>query len=431
MRYGILKHMQTDVLLIGSGGREHSLAWKLKQSPRLGKLYIAQGNGGTGLLGENVPIGPMEFEKLAAFAEEKKVGLTVVAPDDPLAEGIVDFFAEKGLRVWGPSKAAAKVEASKAFAKQLMQEAGIPTAEFGTFTDHEEALAYVREKGAPIVVKASGLALGKGVYVCKSVEEAEQALKEIMLDHLFKDAGNEVVVEEYLDGQEISVHALSDGKTHLTFPTTQDHKPVGEGDTGPNTGGMGVIGPVPWITKEAMLDIENRVVDRAFDALAKSGAVFKGLLYPGLKMTPSGPKVLEFNARFGDPETQVYMRLLENDILDLFDACIDGTLAEQKLAWQAGYAVNVVLASGGYPGTYKKGLPITGIEEAEKIPGVVVFHAGTKMEGEQLVTSGGRVLGVSATGKTLKEALDAAYKGADLIQFEGKCFRRDIGAKAL
>jgi phosphoribosylamine---glycine ligase len=423
--------MGVDVLIVGSGGREHALAWKLKQSPRIGKIFIAPGNGGTSSIGENVNIAATDIEKLLAFAKEKNIGLTIVGPDDPLALGIVDLFQARGLRIWGPTKAAAQIEASKAFSKQLMEKAGIPTAEFKVFKEHESALAYARERGAPIVIKASGLALGKGVYVCKTVEEAEQALKEIMLDKLFKDAGNEVVIEEFLDGQEISIHALSDGKDHVMFPPSQDHKPIFDGDKGPMTGGMGTIAPLSLVSGDVIKAIEATVVRPALDALAERGAPFVGLLYPGLKMTASGPKVLEFNARFGDPETQVYMRLMETGLLDLLEACVDGTLASQKIEWNSGFAANVVLASGGYPGEYKKGLPITGIEEAEKIPGVVVFHAGTKQQGESLLTNGGRVLGVSAVGATLKEALDRAYKAADLIQFEGKYMRRDIGAKAL
>ncbi len=422
--------MSVDVLIVGSGGREHSLAWKLKQSPKLGKLYIAPGNSGTALLGENVSISVKEFEKLADFAAEKKIGLTVIGPDDPLAGGIVDVFKARGLRVWGPSKAAAQIEGSKAFSKELMREAGIPTAEFGVFTDHEKALSYVREKGAPIVVKASGLALGKGVYVCQSVEEAETALKEIMLDRAFSDAGNEVVIEEYLDGQEVSIHALSDGKTHIMFPPSQDHKPVGESDTGKNTGGMGVILPVPWVSTEALGDIEKNVVTPTLAALAQKGNPFVGLLYPGLKMSSKGPKVLEFNARFGDPECQTYMRLMKSDLLELLEASTDGKLDTVKVEWNPGFAVNIVLCSGGYPDTYEKGFPITGIEEAEKIPGVMVFHAGVTLTNGKIVTSGGRVLGVSAVGDTLKEALSRAYEATGKIHFEGMYFRRDIGAKA-
>ncbi|MBI2612279.1 phosphoribosylamine--glycine ligase [Candidatus Kaiserbacteria bacterium] len=424
----------TDVLLIGGGGREHALAWKIAQSPRIGKLYIAPGNGGTRLLGENIAIGAMEFEKLAQFAEEKKIDLTICSVDDPLVGGIVDFFQSRGLRIWGPTKAAAQIEGSKAFAKQLMREAGIPTADFAVFTNHDDALHYVHDHGVPIVIKASGLALGKGVAVCRTLKEAEVALKEIMLKGVFKDSGTEVVIEEYLDGQEISIHALSDGKTHKLFPVSQDHKTIGEGDTGKNTGGMGTIAPVPWLVPEVLSDIETRVVKPALDALAARGATFAGILYPGIKMSSSGAKVLEFNARFGDPECQVYMRLLKTDILDVFESCVDGTLVSQQLEWDSGFAANIVVASGGYPDTYKKGLPITGIEEAEKVEGVVVFHAGTQMMenvSPSLVTSGGRVLGVSALGAILEEALTRAYEAVGRIHFEGMYFRRDIGAKAL
>lgn len=433
---------KVDVLIIGSGSREHSLAWKAAQSPRIGKLYTAPGNGGTNGVAENVAIGVMEFQKFADFAQEKKIGLTIVGPDDPLGGGIVDVFQPRGLRVFGPSKAAAQIESSKAFAKQLMRDAGIPTAEFSIFKDYDLAVRHVRERGAPIVVKASGLALGKGVYVCKTMEEAEQALKEIMLEKQFGESGSEVVIEEYLEGQEISIHALCDGKNFILFPPSQDHKQIGEGDTGPNTGGMGVIAPVPWVTPDMMQEIDEKIVRPTLDALAKRGAPFIGILYPGLKMTSSGPKVLEFNARFGQPECEVYMRLLKTDLFDLCDAAIDGKVAQLQIGWNEGFAVNIMLASGGYPGNYKKGLPITGIEEAEKIPGVVVFHTGTKPNEvkpqspddgftKPVITNGGRVLGVTVVGPTLKGALEKGYQAADLIHFEGKYLRRDVGAKAL
>jgi len=423
--------MTMDVLVVGSGGREHALAWKLKQSPRIQNIYIAPGNGGTGNVGENVPIAVTDFEQLTNFVKEKNIALTIVGPDDPLALGIVDFFKERGLRIWGPSKAAAEIEASKAFSKQLMAEAGIPTAEFGVFSDHESALSYMKVHSAPIVVKASGLALGKGVYVCRTLTEAEQALKEIMLDRVFNAAGDQVVIEEYLDGQEVSIHAMSDGTNYVLFPPSQDHKPVGDGDTGKNTGGMGTIAPLPWVTPEMMSDIGTSIVKPALAATKSRGSEFRGLLYPGLKMSSKGPKVLEFNCRFGDPETQVYMRLLTSDLLDLLEASADGTIIYDSAKWSGKFAANIVLASGGYPDAYKKGLPITGIEEAEKVDGVVVFHAGTTYQGSTLMTNGGRVLGVSAVDDTLKDALDKAYKAAELIQFEGKHYRRDIGAKSL
>lgn len=422
----------TDVLIIGGGGREYALAWKLKQSSRIGKLYVAPGNGGTRMIAENVAIGVMEFEKLSAFASEKKIALTVVGPDDPLAAGIVDFFRARGLRIFGPTKDAAQIESSKVFSKQLMQEKKIPTAAFKVFNSYAAASADVHARGAPIVVKASGLALGKGVYVCKTVEEADQALREIMIDKVHKDAGNEVVIEEYLEGPEISTHALSDGLTHLFFPPAQDHKPALDNDEGKNTGGMGVVAPISWVTPEMLAGIESHVVGPTLEALLARGIQFTGLLYPGLKITLDGPKVLEFNARFGDPETQVYMRLLKSDLLDALEACADGTLAERhiKLDWNKGFAANIVLASGGYPDAYQKGFLITGIEEAEKIESVVVYHAGTVFDG-QLKTNGGRVLGVSATGDSLKQALDRAYQAITKIHFEGMHYRRDIGAKSL
>src|SRR3989344_4753160 len=433
-----------DVLLVGGGGREHALAWKLAQSPRIGTLNIAAGNGGTRLVGENVPIGVMQFDELADFAKERKISLTICSMDDPLVGGIVDFFQSQGLRIWGPTKAAAQIEGSKAFSKQLMREAGIPTADFKVCIDYEEARTYMREKGVPIVIKASGLALGKGVYVCHTLEEAEKALKEVMVDRILNEAGKQVVIEQYLEGQEVSIHAISDGKTHKMFPTSQDHKTIGEGDTGKNTGGIGTIAPVPWVSHEMLDDIEKRVVRPTFDTLAKNGMPFAGILYPGLKMSSKGPMVLEYNARFGDPECEVYMRLMKSDLLEVLELCASGPptdgMPNQTIEWHTGFAANIVLCSGGYPDEFEKGLPITGIEEAEKIEGVVVFHAGTMFDlpaeasaqaGGTLKTSGGRVLGVSAVGETLKGALDRAYQAADKIQFEGKYFRRDIGAKAL
>jgi phosphoribosylamine--glycine ligase len=422
-----------DVLVVGGGGREHAIAWKLAQSPRIGKLYVAPGNGGTAQVAQNVPIEALDFQKLAQFAQEHRIGLTIVGPDDIFAAGIVDFFEARKLRIWGPSKAAAQIEWSKSFAKDFMHEAGIPTAEYKTFTEPNAALAYIRTKGAPIVIKASGLALGKGVYVCQTLPEAEAAIDEIMVKRVHKDAGAEVVVEEFLQGEEISIHALTNGIDHLLFPPSQDHKRALDGDKGANTGGMGVIVPVPWVTQEMMAQINSEVVARSFELFKRRGILYRGLLYPGLMMTAQGPRVLEFNARFGDPETQAYMRLLKSDVLDLFEASADGDIGAFKhsIEWHRGFAVNLVVASGGYPEKYEKGFPITGIKEAEKVPEVVVFHAGTKLDGEQLVTNGGRVLGVSALGGTLKQALERAYEAADRIQFQGKYYRRDIGAKAL
>ncbi|PIR83878.1 phosphoribosylamine--glycine ligase [Candidatus Kaiserbacteria bacterium CG10_big_fil_rev_8_21_14_0_10_51_14] len=422
-----------DVLIIGSGAREHALAWKLKQSPRIGKLYVAPGNPGTRSIAENVPIDVMDFQKLAAFAEEKKIAITVVGPDDALGAGIVDVFTARGLRIFGPSKEGAQVESSKAFAKNLMKEARVPTAEFAIFTTPAAALAHVRLRGVPIVIKASGLALGKGVYVCRTIEEAESAINGIMIEKVHKAAGNEVVIEEYLDGSEISIHALSDGITHILFPPAQDHKRALDGDSGSNTGGMGTIAPLPWVTDEMMASYESQIVTPTIETLKRRGIQFKGLLYPGLMVTLNGPKVLEYNARFGDPETQVYMRLLKSDLLDIIEASADGTLdsIKKSVEWHKGFAATIVIASGGYPDAYEKGFPITGIDEAENMEQVVVFHAGTKIENGQLITAGGRVLSVSATGGTLKQALDRAYEAVAKIHFEGMHFRKDIGSKAL
>jgi len=424
------KTMISNVLIIGGGGREHSLAWKLAQSPRIGKLYVAPGNGGTRDIAKNIAIEAADAKSLAHFAEKNSINLTIVGPDDPLALGVVDVFQSRGLHIFGPTRAAAQIEASKAFAKRLMCDSNIPTAPFRIFRKHESALEYVRKHGAPIVVKASGLALGKGAYPCKTLAKAEEALAEIMLEHAYKQAGNEVIVEEFLNGQEVSIHALCDGKTSILLPTAQDHKPISDGDKGKNTGGMGTIAPVPWVTDQTLREVNEQIVHPTLQALAKKGKPFTGCLYPGLKMTDKGPKVLEFNARFGDPETQSYMRLLKTDLLDVLDACVDGKLANLAVEWNSGFAACVVLASGGYPGKYKKEIPIFGIAEAEKIPSVIVFHAGTMYSG-QLLTSGGRVLGVTATGDTLQEALDRAYKAVYCIKFKGKQFRKDIGAKAI
>ncbi len=341
--------MSVDVLVIGSGAREHALVWKLKQSPRVGKLFVAPGNSGTSSIAINVPIEAMDFQKLAAFAQEKRIGLTVVGPDDPLVGGIVDVFNSRGLRVFGPSKEAAQIEGSKAFSKTLMKEAKVPTAEFAIFTNPTAALAHVRLRSLPIVIKASGLALGKGVYVCRTIEEAEAAITEIMVDKAHKESGNEVVIEEYLDGQEISIHALSDGASHLMFPVSQDHKTALDGDIGKNTGGMGTVAPLPWVTNDMIASYESQVVVRTLEALKARGILYNGLLYPGLKIQLEGPKVLEYNARFGDPECQVYMRLLKSDLLDLLEACVDGTLESisSRVEWNRGFAANVVIASGG------------------------------------------------------------------------------------
>lgn len=422
--------MTSNVLIIGGGGREHALAWKLAQSPRIGKLYVAPGNGGTRDIAENIAIEATDARGLARFAEKNLINLTVVGPDDPLALGVVDVFQSHGLRIFGPTRAAAQIEASKAFAKRLMRDSDIPTAPFRIFRKYESALEYIRKHGVPIVIKASGLALGKGAYPCKTLAKAEGALAEIMLERAYKQAGNEVIAEEFLNGQEVSIHALCDGKTSILLPTAQDHKPVFDGDKGKNTGGMGTFAPVPWVTDRMLREVDEQIVRPTLQALVKKGKLFTGLLYPGLKMTDKGPQVLEFNARFGDPETQSYMRLLKTDLLDVLDACVDGKLADLAIQWHSGFAVCVVLASGGYPGKYKKEIPIFGIAEAEKVSGVIVFHSGT-MYNDQLRTSGGRVLGVTAVGDTLQEALNRAYEAARRIKFKGMHYRKDIGVKAI
>lgn len=426
----LVQSLNMDVLVIGGGAREHALAWKIAQSPRIGKLYIAPGNGGTEKVGENVPIIATDFEKLARFAVEKQIGLTVVGPDLPLALGIVDYFKDRGLHIWGPTKAAAKIESSKVFAKKLMHEAKIPTAEFDVASDFNSAIAYVRRRGVPLVVKASGLADGKGVYVCQTFEEAEAALKEIMIDKVHGEAGAEIVIEEFLEGEEMSIHALCDGINFILFPASQDYKRALDGDQGKNTGGMGAIVPVPWVTGEMMTTIELHIIRPTLEALARLGSPFTGILYPGLKVSGTGIKVLEFNARFGDPETQAYMRILGTDLLDLIEASLDGTLGNQKIEWHHGFASNVVLASRGYPEPNQDRLPITGIEDAERNENIVVFHAGTTFDG-QLKTAGGRVLSVTALGSPLKQSLDLAYEAVKKIEFEGMQYRKDIGAKSL
>lgn len=422
--------MGKNIFVVGGGGREHALAWKLTQSTRLGNLYVAPGNGGTRTLAENVAISAGDIGGLLHFAEKRQIDLTIVGPDDPLALGIVDAFRACGLPIFGPSLMAARIEASKSFAKRLLLAKRIPTAAFRVFTRHDEALTYLKQQRLPIVVKASGLAFGKGVVICRSPEEAEEALRKIMVEKKYGEAGAEVVIEEFLEGQEISLHALSDGWTSKLLPPAQDHKPINDGDQGPNTGGMGTYAPVPWLSNHELQKMQRAIVDRTLSAMRRSGSPFVGCLYPGLIMTAEGPKVLEFNARFGDPETQSYMRLLKSDLIEVCEACANGKLANLKLEWHPGFAVCVVLASGGYPGKYCKGLPIQGIAKAERNSGVIVFHAGTALDGG-LVTAGGRVLGVTAVGATLQTALDSAYEAIRYISFDGMHYRKDIGAKTL
>lgn len=427
------------VLVIGSGGREHAMVWKLAQSPHVRQMWCAPGNAGIvgerlaagGASVECVPVGAEDLPRLLALAREKQADLTVVGPDNPLAMGIVDLFQQHGLRAWGPNQSAARFESSKGFAQQFMEKYGIPTARAGVFTDYEAASRFAAELGGRCAVKADGLALGKGVIVCKDMAQADQALEEILTKRTFGAAGERVVIQEYLEGMEISLHALCDGRIARMFPTSQDHKRALEGDAGPNTGGMGTYSPTPFLDAEGLAGAARRIVEPWLRGCAAEGIDYRGILYPGIMLTREGPKVLEFNARFGDPETQVYLPRLENDLLELMDACVNGTLVDHELKWSRTVAVCVVLASGGYPGSYAKGKPISGLAAAAALPNTKVFHAGTALAGGQPVTSGGRVLGVTAWGPDLVAARAAAYQAADLIQFEGKQLRRDIGAKAL
>ena len=420
------------ILIIGAGGgREHALGWKIAQSPRAGKLFFARGNAGTAELGTNLDIKDTDIPALLDFAQKEVVDLVLVVADDPLALGAVDEFRKAGFRVWGPTKAAAELEWSKAFSKDFMRRHNLPTAKFEVFTDFEKAKAYVNTQALPVVIKASGLALGKGVAITTTKAEAIKALENFMLKKIFGASGEKVVIEEFLAGPEISIHALSDGLNYKMFPPSQDHKKIGEGNTGPNTGGIGAITPLPFVDTQLLQEIGNKIVAPTLKAMRDEGRSFTGILYPGLILTKDGPKILEFNARFGDPEAQIYMRLLQTDLLDIIDAAIDGKLEEIKIKWRDAAACNIVLCSAGYPGSYEKGKEISGIENAKKEKDIIVFHAGTKTEGGNLVTNGGRVLGVSSLGKSLGESLGKAYRAADKISFEGKYYRRDIGKSAL
>lgn len=421
--------MNKKVFIIGSGGREHALGWKLKQSPKVGKIYFAPGNGGTLDIGENIPLSALDPQPLLEFAVKNKIDLTVVGPDDALAAGVVNIFRDKGLKIFGPTKEAAQIEASKAFTKQLMKDEKIPTAAFKTFTEAERAKAYVRKHGAPIVIKASGLALGKGVTVAKTLNEALAAIENSMVKKVFGKAGEEIVIEEFLQGPEVSIHVFTDGKNISIFPTSRDHKPIFDGNKGPNTGGMGTIAPLTTVSQEELEVIKKTIVLPVIRGMKKRDRPFTGLLYPGLMITKNGPKVIEFNARFGDPETQSYMRLLKTDLYEILLACAEGTLSKIKIEWSTQSACCIVIASEGYPGAYKKGVVIEGFDNIKNNPDIVVFHAGTKYENGKILTNGGRVLGITAIGKNLDEALTKAYKaiGKKGIHFEGMQYRRDIG----
>ena len=415
------------VLIVGGGGREHAIAYCVAKSSKVEKMYCAPGNAGIAELAECVPIGAMEFDKLVTFAKEKAIDLAIVGMDDPLVGGLIDEFEKAGIRAFGPRKNAAILEGSKAFSKDLMKKYDIPTAAYENFDNADEALAYLETAKFPIVLKADGLALGKGVLICNTLEEAKAGVKEIMLDKKFGASGNTMVVEEFMTGREVSVLSFVDGKTIKTMTSAQDHKRAKDGDQGLNTGGMGTFSPSPFYTKEVDEFCRKYVYQKPVDAMAAEGREFKGIIFFGLMLTEDGPKVLEYNARFGDPEAQVVLPRMKNDLIDVIEACIDGTLDQVDLQFEDNAAVCVVLASDGYPVAYEKGLPITGLDEFKKHEGYYCFHAGTKFDGDQIVTNGGRVLGVTAKGATLKEARANAYKATEWVKFDNKYMRHDIG----
>ncbi len=419
------------ILVVGSGGREHSLVWKLARSPRVHRLYAAPGNAGIAEQAECVPVPATDVVALATFAEKEKIDLTVVGPEIPLTLGLVDEFQRRGLRAFGASRAAAQIEGSKAFAKALMLKYGIPTAAYREFSEPDAALAYVRERGAPIVVKADGLAAGKGALVCRTVADAVAAVRLIMEQRAFGEAGDRVVVEECLEGEEASFLAFTDGKTVLPLASAQDHKPIYDNDEGPNTGGMGAYSPAPVVSAALHRQIMDRVMVPTVRAMAAEGRPYRGVLYAGVMIKDGEAKVLEFNARFGDPEAQPLLLRMDSDLVPVLEAVLDGRLHEVTLQWKEDAAVCVVMASGGYPGTYQKGKAIQGLEEAAKVEGVVIFHAGTARRGAHLLTDGGRVLGVTGRGRDVREAITRTYEAVRRISWEGAHFRTDIGAKAL
>lgn len=416
------------VLIVGGGGREHAIAWKVAQSPKVDKLYCAPGNAGIAEIAECVPIGAMEFDKLVAFAKEQEIDLTVIGMDDPLVGGVVDAFEAAGLRVFGPRKNAAVLEGSKAFSKDLMKKYNIPTAAYETFTDPEEALAYLETAPIPTVLKADGLALGKGVLICNTLEEAKEGVKTLMMDKQFGSAGDKIVIEEFMTGREVSVLSFVDGNTIKIMTSAQDHKRALDGDQGLNTGGMGTFSPSPFYTEEVNVFCKKYIYQATVDAMKAEGRPFQGIIFFGLMLTGDGPKVLEYNARFGDPETQVVLPRMKNDIVEIFEACIDGTLDQYTLDFEDNAAVCVVLASEGYPVKYDKGFPIEGLDAFKEHEGYYCFHAGSKFDGEgRIVTNGGRVLGVTAKGRDLKDARKNAYAATEWVSFANKYMRHDIG----
>ncbi len=421
--------MGAKVLVIGGGGREHALAWKIAQSPQVEQIFVAPGNGGTATIAKNVNIGFTDVESLLKFAQENQIDLTVIGQEAASDAGVVDAFRSAELAIFGPTKSATRIESSKAYSKELMQSRDIPTAEFETFSDPKKAIKYVENRKYPQVIKASGLAEGKGVVIAENFDQAESAINDMMVKKVFKDSGNTIVIEDFLRGQEVSIHALSDGTNALLFPASQDHKQIFDGDKGPNTGGMGVIAPVPWVTQEHLDFAMSKVVKPALEGLKSDNSPFTGCLYPGLMIDGSEVKVLEFNARFGDPEAETYLRLLDGDLYEILLSCANGNLDTSKIKWLPKTAISVAIASGGYPGSYTKGLPITGIHDAEAVDDVVVLQAGTTTTNGQLVTNGGRVLYVTAIGKDTSEARDKAYTAVSKIKFEGMHYRTDIGAR--
>ena len=420
-----------NVLLIGSGGREHAIAWKLAQSKDLTKLYIAPGNPGTAQCGRNISIGADDADELLDFARQNDVGLVVVGPEDPLAAGLVDAFETAGIKAFGPTAGAAQLEADKAFARQLMRSSSVSTAEGRTFDRFSDARAYIASRDEPVVVKAAGLAKGKGVFVCDDPSDGILAAEKIMCDKVFGPAGDRIIVEDKLLGEEASILAFVDGRNIYLMESSQDHKPIGDGDTGPNTGGMGAYSPAPVVTEDMMNHITREILVPVVDGMNRNGTPYKGILYAGLMITGGGPRVLEFNVRFGDPETQPILARLKSDLLEVLLAVCNGTLDQITLEWDRRPAVCVVMASGGYPGDYEKGKKIVGLQEAQQLEDVIVFHAGTKDMDGDIVTNGGRVLGVTALGQTIRDAKERAYRAVDKIKFDGAYCRRDIADKAI
>jgi phosphoribosylamine--glycine ligase len=419
------------ILLIGSGGREHALAWKLTQSPSVSALFTAPGNGGTAALGENIPVGADDLPALVQTAKDKAVDLVVIGPESPLVLGLRNAMERTGIPCFGPGSYAAQLEGSKAFAKSLMREAEVPTADFEVFDDFDTAWDYVRQQEFPVVIKADGLAAGKGVVLAHTAEEAKQTLQEMMEERVFGTAGNRVVIEEALEGEEASFMAFCDGLTVRPLPSCQDHKAIGEGDTGANTGGMGAYSPAPLLPASRAQEMSDLAITPIIQHLHEMGRPFRGVLYAGLMLTKDGPKVLEYNVRFGDPECQPLMVRLESDLAEIMLACAQGRLKELEITWSEKTSLCVVLAAAGYPGPYPKDMPITGLKEAEALENVHVFHAGTRLQDGEVLASGGRVLGVTALGDDLAQAQQQAYKAADCIHFDNKYLRRDIGDKGL